>query len=189
MKLTLSTFSICTVLASMSCKDAEQEAKNQQLQAQSQALIERSQRVAAVAEAQQAAELAEQQRVAAAAQAERNRLATERARLEQAPTTFLETRDVLFHDKGIINSYRQVASVTVLNKSHFAIKSAEGDVTWSDDQGRKLGSTPVVLRTSIPAGDTRRFSIDDGTLSSGTLQGEGSRAAFHFTSVDVIDTP
>ncbi len=100
----------------------------------------------------------------------------------------LETSDLRHYDKGIINDYRQLVGVTVLNTSRYcSVRAAEGDVTWLDAQGRRLGSTPFKLDMSIPAGATQRFSTSAGTLTSGTLEGAGVDARITFTRVDVVE--
>lgn len=102
----------------------------------------------------------------------------------------LETSGLQYYDKGIINDYRQLTGITVLNKARYcAVRSAEGDVTWLDDQGRRYGSTPFTLRRSIPAGGTQRFSTADQTMTSGTLECSGRRAQISFTRVDVVQPP
>ncbi len=109
-------------------------------------------------------------------------------KLATQPNTLLETSDLRHYDKGIINDYRQLVGVTVLNTSRYcSVRAAEGDVTWLDAQGRRLGSTPFKLDMSIPAGATQRFSTSAGTLTSGTLEGAGVDARITFTRVDVVE--
>lgn len=111
-------------------------------------------------------------------------------KLSTQPNTLLETSALQYYDKGIINDYRQLTGVTVLNKARYcAVRSAEGDVTWLDDSGRRFGSTPFTLQKSIPAGGTVRFSTEEKTLTSGTLEGAGKRAQINFTRVDVVQPP
>lgn len=112
------------------------------------------------------------------------------ARLRNSPESLLETSGLVYYDKGIINDYRQLTGMTVLNKARYcAVRSAEGDVTWTDEQGRRFGSTPFSLKKSIPAGATEKFSTEDGTLTSGTLQASAKKAQVKFTRVDVISPP
>jgi hypothetical protein len=112
------------------------------------------------------------------------------AKLAAQPDTFLDTSGIKYHDKGIINDYREFVGVTVLNKARYcSIRSAQGDVTWLDAQGAKLGSTPFALKVSIPAGATQKFSTEDGTLTSGTLQGAGVTVTIHFTGVEIVQPP
>jgi hypothetical protein len=111
-------------------------------------------------------------------------------RLSTQPDTLLETSDLKYYDKGIINDYRQLVGVTVLNKARYcAVRSAQGDVQWLDAQGARFGSTPFTLGKSIPAGATQRFSTDEKTLTSGTIQGGAVKAKIAFTRVDVIEPP
>lgn len=112
------------------------------------------------------------------------------AKLTSKPDTVLETSDLQYVDEGIINDYRQLTGVTVLNKARYcAVKTAEGDVTWFDANGGRFGSTAFTLRRSIPAGATQRFSTADGTLTSRTIQGAAVKAQITFTHVDVIEPP
>ena len=111
-------------------------------------------------------------------------------KLRTQPGTFLETSDLQYYDEGIINDYRQLTGVTILNKARYcAVKSAEGDVTWSDANGNRFGSTAFTLGRSIPAGATQRFSTTDGTLTSRTIQGAAVKAQITFTHVVVVEPP
>ncbi len=143
---------------------------------------------------------AQQQAESAAASASAAALAVQAAQLAQAatkardksslqanPEAYLETSDIKSFDKGIINRYRQLVGVTVLNKSHFAVNNLQGEVNWTDPQGKSFGTTPFSLKGSIPAGATVRFSTESGTLTSGTLEGEAAKVVLKFTHMDVID--
>jgi len=125
-----------------------------------------------------------------AEQAVRRMHREECARMQSNPATLLETSGMQFYDEGIINDYRQLTAVTVLNRSRYcAMRSARGDVVWYDALGNKLGSSPITLSRSIPAGGTGTFSMADGTLTSGTIQGSGAKAQILFTQVDVVMPP
>lgn len=125
-----------------------------------------------------------------AEQAVRRMHREECARMQTNPSALLETSEMQFYDKGIINDYRQLTAVTVLNRSRYcAMRSARGDVIWYDALGNKLGSSPITLSRSIPAGGTGTFSTADGTLTSGTIQGAGAKAQILLTQVDVVMPP
>ncbi len=143
-------------------------------------------------ERQEKAEKAKQQaqQVETAQEALKRSQQEECKKLAATPDALLETSGLQYHDKGIINDYRQLTGLTVLNKARYcAVRSAEGDVTWLDAQGRRFGSTPFTLRKSIPAGATERFSVDEKTMTCGTLEGAGVTATIKFTRVDVIEPP
>lgn len=114
-------------------------------------------------------------------------LARERAALLANPNAYLETSDLINYDKGIINDYRQLVGVTVLNRSHFPVRNMRGDVEWVDDSGARVASMPFTLKGSIAAGDTKKFSQSDGTLSNGTVQSGAKRLRVNFTHIDIVE--
>ena len=150
---------------------------------------------ATAARQQQIAEEKRQEDISrAAAQAVENarqeaarQVASEKNALRASPESYLEASHFVFYDKGIVNSYRTLTSVQITNKSHFGVRDLSGDVEWSDDQGGRLGSTPFTIRGKITAGDTRRFETGNGSLTSGTIEGEGERVSLKFTNVTIID--
>jgi hypothetical protein len=107
--------------------------------------------------------------------------------LAMNPDPLLEESDVEYHDKGIINDYRQLAAVSVLNKAHVAVRNMEGTVEWLGDDDRMVGSTPFTLKGFLPAGGTKRFTTADGTLTAGTIQGAASKARLTFTRADPVN--
>jgi hypothetical protein len=64
---------------------------------------------------------------------------SERARLLVDPDAFLATSKPRSFDKGTLNRYRQLASVTVTNRSNLAVNQLAGTVTWLDAQGGRSG--------------------------------------------------
>jgi hypothetical protein len=50
----------------------------------------------------------------------------EKAQITANRSAFVETNDEVIFDKAIINTYRQLTKVTVLNKSHFALRNIQG---------------------------------------------------------------
>ena len=137
---------------------------------------------------------ADRQRQAAsvAAQLRAQEMARERAERSnvlQNPGGVLQTSDLKYFDRGFLNSYRQLTGVTVLNTSKFPLNNLRGEVDWLAEDGAKFGSVPFTLKGSIPAGDTKVFSESNGTLTSGTLQGNAKRARLRFTSVEIVGTP
>jgi len=121
------------------------------------------------------------------AEEEKRRLDTEKERVVATPSQFLESSELEYFDKGIINDYRQLTSARVLNKSRFALRDIQGEVDWIDDNGQKVGSVPFFLKGSIPAGDTKHFTKEGGTLINGTLETSANRAKIRFTSVKLVE--
>ncbi|TKD09152.1 hypothetical protein [Polyangium fumosum] len=121
------------------------------------------------------------------ADAEKEAIQQAKLRILRDPSSVLVADNLGYFDKGIINSYRQLVKMSVLNKSKYALGSIEGEVDWLDDNGHKVGSVPFTLKGSIPAGDTKWFSKDAGTLSNGTLQTNATRTRIRFTRVQLIE--
>jgi hypothetical protein len=111
----------------------------------------------------------------------------EKVLITMFPNNYLEVKHREYYDKGIINDYRTLTSMTVLNRSRHAIHEMSGEVDWLDAQGRKFGSVPFTLKGSIPAGDTKTFTSDAGTLTNGTIQGDAKHAQIRFTRVSVVE--
>ena len=137
---------------------------------------------------------ADRQRQAAAVAAElqsqqRAQEAAERARVAQNPDEYLQTSDMKVFDRGIINSYRELTGVTVLNKSKYPLDNLRGEVDWLSEDGAKYGSVPFTLKGSIPAGDTKVFSNSAQTLASGTVMGNARRARLRFTHAEIVGNP
>jgi hypothetical protein len=117
------------------------------------------------------------------------RTAQAKASLRTNPSKYLDASDVGVHDKGIVNSYRELTSLTVLNRSAFAVDSVQGEVDWFDSGGSKIGSTTFTLAGSIPASATVVFSKAQKNLVSGTLQGKATTERVRFTAVNLVETP
>lgn len=139
------------------------------------------QRVADEANAQAAALLLAEQ------QAEEKRRADLRAAVLENPGRYLEESELKYFDKGIINNYRQLTGFALLNKSPFALRDLRGHVEWLNDNGEPAGSTPFSLKGSIPAGDTKRFSTDSGTMKSGTIESSASKARVTFSHAAIVE--
>lgn len=138
---------------------------------------------------QQAAEAAHEQALAmqrAAEEAEAKRKADQRAQVLQNPNGFFDVSEVVYFDKGIINDYRQLSAFTLLNKSPYPLHEMNGTIEWVKDNGESAGSTPFSLKGSIPAGDTKKFSKNDGTLESGTLQSDAANYRLKFEHVAIV---
>lgn len=180
---------VVAVLAGVACKDQAQEeavAKAQAAAASASVALAQLQAAASASAVAQAAAVSAVQQVQ---NAQQQKKAAERSALISTPGSFLEVSGVQNHDKGIINAYCQLVGVTILNKSHYAVRDLAGEVTWINAQGAALGSIPFTLGGSIPAGGTQTFSTATGTLTSGTLQGKGASAVlkFRMSSANVID--
>jgi hypothetical protein len=116
-------------------------------------------------------------------------VADAKAALRTDPTRFLKARDVGVYDKGIINGYRQLVRVSLLNASAFPVADIRGDVDWIDGTGSRIGSTTFTLTGSIPAGETKGFSTADGSLQSSTLEGNAAAQSVRVTSVTIVEPP
>lgn len=135
------------------------------------------------AAAQQQAELS-----AAAAQQEAvDRVQREKVALRKNPARFFGISETAFHDKGIVNSYRQLMQMTVVNKSRFAVSEVSGEVDWLKADGAKIGSTTFSLAGSLPAGEARSFKTQDGSLTASTLQGAAAKWDVRVTHVEVAE--
>ena len=182
------TASACVALLLLgACEDKTKlAAQEQQIQEQGRKIQEQAW---ATAEQEQKApaQAAHEQAVAVAREAQANEVAHAKAALRGDPTRFLKTSDLGFFDKGIINSYRQLSKLSVLNTSKFSVTGMRGQVDWTDAQGKLIGSTVISLAGALPAGDAKTFSTQDRTLQSGTLQGASTNAAVRFTSVDIVE--
>jgi hypothetical protein len=111
----------------------------------------------------------------------------EKQNLRQQPDRYLSTSGVLYHDKGIINDYRQVIGMTVLNRSAYPVTSLQGEVEWQTNAGQVVGKMPFTLTGSVPAGGTVQFSESAGTLQNGTIQTSATRALVRFTSLQIVE--
>lgn len=123
----------------------------------------------------------------AAAQMVQDARAEAKAQLLRAPGQFLEATNLGYYDKGIINDYRQLVKLDVLNRSTLAVQNISGTVDWLDKDGRSVGSLPLSLTGSIAAGDTKTFSKEAGTLRNGTMETSATRALVRFTQVTVVE--
>ncbi len=98
---------------------------------------------------------------------------------------YLDTGGYTFDDEA--SDHEQLLGMTVWNKSRLAVQGLEGDVFWLDDEGHRIGSSRFSLEGSVPAHGSQRFSIPEGTMTSGPLRGGALRVAIAFTHVNVVD--
>jgi hypothetical protein len=185
------TASACVALLLLlgACEDkVKLAADEQRIQEQGRKIQEQAW-AAAEQEQKARAQRAHEQAVAAAREAQANETAQAKAALRADPTRFLKTSDLGSFDKGIINSYRQLSKLSVLNTSKYSVTGMRGQVDWTDAQGKLIGSTAISLAGALPAGDMKTFSTRDGTLQGATLQGAATNAAVRFTSVDIVEAP
>ena len=106
--------------------------------------------------------------------------------LKSNPGKYLRVANHEVHDKGIVNDYRQLSSLTIENQSKHAVKSIRGTVEWVDASGNVSGSTSFSIDGTITAGDTKTFERGRG-LTSGTLQSDG-KARIRFDSLEVVSS-
>lgn len=90
-------------------------------------------------------------------------------------------------DKGVINDYRQLTKVTILNRSKYALRRISGQVEWLTSDGGFVGASPFDVEGSIPAGDTKTFSVSAGTLRSGTIQGSASSLRLRYNPAEIVE--
>jgi hypothetical protein len=103
------------------------------------------------------------------------------------PGAYLEAKDVKAFDKGILNTYRQIVGLTLLNRATLAVQDISGDVTWLDDKGARVASMPFKLKGSIPAGGTETFSAEAGTLENGTVETKANKYRLTFSHVSIVE--
>jgi hypothetical protein len=111
-------------------------------------------------------------------------LAEERLNLITNPSIYLDTSELKYLETGGEDAWQLVA-VTVTNRSHFHVRDLEGDVTWIDEQGRRFAKTPFTMKGMVAAGNDNTFSLEAGTLTSGTQKGAVVSAAVAFTKVSL----
>lgn len=110
-----------------------------------------------------------------------------KAALLRSPSQFLDVSEAEYFDKGIINDYRQLVHLTVLNRSAFAVQNVSGTVDWYNQQGNNVGSIPFTVPGSIASGETKSFSTRDGTLKTETLQTKAKTGKVRITHVDIVE--
>lgn len=106
--------------------------------------------------------------------------------LAREPNRYLELSGLVYEDEGIVNDYRQLTAITVLNKSKHAVTDVVGEVAWYRGK-EKLGAVPFQLDGSIAGGDTKAFSAEAKTLKSGTLKGNADRAGVVIKTLRVVE--
>lgn len=119
--------------------------------------------------------------------AEAEKQEAEREQCKRLATNHLvETTDLEFYDEGIINDYRQLSAVTVINRAkHCTVLGGNGMVFWSDGP-----ASTFAFGKSIPASSTERLSTTDRSLvRSTTTKSSARQAMIVFTSIDAIYTP
>jgi len=171
---------LVAAVACVACNNDKAEAAHEQALAASAAAAAASaehQKDMAEAnkEAQQAASAAAVQAaahaLAEAKEDEQKAAAEARADVLANPGKYLKASDPRTYDKGIINSYRQLVGLTVLNTSKFPLTNVTGTVTWMSG-GATLGTTPFQITGSIAPGQSESFTQAAGTLSAPTtIQG------------------
>ena len=123
----------------------------------------------------------------AATQIVQNARAEAEAQVLAAPSRYLQASDLKYYDQGIINDYRQVVQLSVLNRSTLAVQNLAGQVDWYDKSARLVGSIPLSLKGSIAAGATQIFSTQSGTLENGTIKTNATNARIRFTQVATVE--
>jgi len=131
---------------------------------------------------------AERAAKAAAAQAAAERTLFDQRRNEvlAKPGAFLTYESPEMFDKGIINSYRQLIAVTIVNSAAVTVSVEKARVVWLTEQGEEVGSSPLTfIGGTLAPGMRKRFSTSDSSLTSGTIQGEAKKVRLEFTGVQV----
>lgn len=143
-------------------------------------------RVAAIEHQREVEEAAEAARLRAEQEA-RAREAARRLAATSDPTTVLDLLDSRVYDEGILNDYRTLTKIRLMNRSAYPLRRLSGEVRWFKTSGTYLGSSPFRLSGSIPAGATATFSTRDGTLSCGTIQGNAHRFELRFNAAEIVE--
>ena len=110
----------------------------------------------------------------------------ERSSIAANPGSVLEALKHGTYDEGVFNDYTQLSTITILNRSKYGLRKISGTAEWFDDSGNLVGSTPFEVGGSIPAGDTKVFSTQNGTLTSGTIKGEGKKLRLKYGPAEIV---
>jgi hypothetical protein len=110
----------------------------------------------------------------------------ERRSIAASPGSVLEALKYNTYDEGITNDYTQLSAITILNRSKYGLRKISGMAEWLDDSGNLVGATPFEVGGSIPAGDTKTFSTQNGTLTSGTIKGEGKKLRLKYGPAEIV---
>lgn len=113
-------------------------------------------------------------------------LGEERLNLLSNPANYLEASDLQYNDDADETDNWQLIAITVMNKSHFSVKDIQGEVTWLDDQGNKLGRTPITIKGSVFAGNANSFSLEADTLATPPQKGAVASASVSFTKAMIV---
>jgi hypothetical protein len=121
-------------------------------------------------------------------QAEVQHAAEARRKLVQNPAQYFEGASIQLYNKGIVNAYRHVVSLSVTNKSRFPVTDVHGTLDFYDANKEVFASIPLRLAGSIAPGGTMMFNEGQGTLSGGTVQIGKAIASMNFkvTSVKLV---
>jgi hypothetical protein len=123
---------------------------------------------------------------AAAAAAEAARKAQAKQALLTNPSNFIEASGAEFFDKGIINTYRELTKVSLMNKAEFPVRSVKGSVEWLDGSGNTIATVAFSVPGSIAAGDSKTFSHSDRTLETTTIQTDAKKYRIKVTSLETL---
>ncbi|AKU93108.1 hypothetical protein AKJ08_3495 [Vulgatibacter incomptus] len=123
---------------------------------------------------------------AAAAAAEAARKAQARNALLASPSQFIEASEAEFFDKGIINSYRELTRVSLINKAEFPVRNVHGTVEWLNDGGDTIATVAFSVPGSIAAGDTKTFSKAAGNLTTTTIQTGAKGYRIKVTKIELL---
>jgi hypothetical protein len=121
--------------------------------------------------------------VAGGCRAKETAASQERLNVLSNPSMYLDTSGLTFDDDA--SYHEQLLEMTVFNKSGVTVSGLEGDVVWLDDNGQRIGSSHFALKGTVPAHGSQRFSIAEGTMTSGPLRGGALRVVIAFSHVNV----
>jgi hypothetical protein len=151
------------LLAMASCtSEAEKRAQAEQATALAKTQAELGAMKAQMAAAEEARKAEEEARKAKAAaeEAERARVTAGETSSAQEPECVHRGRGCPVLQQGIINTYRELTTVSLMNKSKFAVRDVRGTIHWFNEGGGEAAgvefSVPVSIGRSVPA--TRRRS-------------------------------
>jgi len=142
----------------------------------------------------EASGLAKAREESAKAQAEAEKAAADRLQAAKAevrahPAQYVTVIGTKWLEKPPVGGFRQISEAMIMNQSDFPIQIRGANVTYADDKGTLFGARPVMLTAPIPAKETKTFSQQTGTLSTGSVNGEPTRADLQVTDIEVLNSP
>jgi hypothetical protein len=138
--------------------------------------------------------MAQDRRVALEAEQDLKREAAARESLLKqkilaSPGDFLTTSDeqMIAEEPLFGDTTRQLKKMSVTNRTTYPLEGIGGQVQWLSDAGEVRELTTFFLKGSLPGGDTKLFSVDDGTLQSSKTASHAHKLQIKFTSAKFLE--